>query len=73
MSNNEDVTKQSSDSTFDIQLLSDVDNFSLYGLNPGKQHAFTASYNEGENSHQIRVSTAEYYNYTGSIRHQRKE
>ncbi|CEG73480.1 hypothetical protein RMATCC62417_08854 [Rhizopus microsporus] len=80
ISNNEDVTEQSSDSTFDIQLLSnvlrpgDVDNFSLCGLDPGRQHAFTTSYNEGENSHQIRrVSTAEYYNYTGSIRHQRKE
>ncbi|CEG76552.1 hypothetical protein RMATCC62417_11437 [Rhizopus microsporus] len=79
-SNNEDVTEQSSDSTFDIQLLSDVlkpgdvDNFSLCGLDPGRQHAFTASYNEGENPHQIRrVSTAEYYNYTGSIHHQRKE
>ncbi|ORE05414.1 hypothetical protein BCV72DRAFT_209362, partial [Rhizopus microsporus var. microsporus] len=80
VSNNEDVTEQSSDSTFDIQLLSDVlkpgdvDSFSLCGLDPGRQHAFTASYNEGENSHQIRrVSTAEYYNYTGSIHHQRKE
>ncbi|CEI87983.1 hypothetical protein RMCBS344292_02388 [Rhizopus microsporus] len=80
ISNNEDITEQSSDSTFDIQLLSDVlrpgdvDNFSLCGLDPGRQHAFTTSYNEGENSHQIkRVSTAEYYNYTGSIRHQRKE
>ncbi|PHZ17735.1 uncharacterized protein RHIMIDRAFT_243761 [Rhizopus microsporus ATCC 52813] len=80
VSNNEDVTEQSSDSTFGIQLLSDVlkpgdvDNFSLCGLDPDRQHAFTASYNEGENSHQIRrVSTAEYYNYTGSIHHQRKE
>ncbi|KAL4214684.1 hypothetical protein AB4K20DRAFT_2003167 [Rhizopus microsporus] len=43
ISNNEDVTEQSSDSTFGIQLLS------------------------------VKVSTAEYYNYTGSIRHQRKE
>ncbi|CEG76709.1 hypothetical protein RMATCC62417_11569 [Rhizopus microsporus] len=80
VSNNEDVTEQSSDSTFDIQLLSDVlkpddvDNFSLCSLDPGRQHAFTASYNEGENLHQIRrVSTAEYYNYIGSIHHQRKE
>ncbi|ORE17374.1 hypothetical protein BCV71DRAFT_269845, partial [Rhizopus microsporus] len=76
ISNNEDVIEQSSDSTFDRQLLSDVlkpgdvDNFSLCDLDPGRQHAFTASYNEGEN---IRVSTAEYYNYTDSIRHQRKE
>ncbi|CEG79745.1 hypothetical protein RMATCC62417_14174 [Rhizopus microsporus] len=65
VSNSEDITEQSSDSAFDIQLLSDVvkpddaDNFSLCGLRPGRHYAFTASYNEGGDSRQIkRVLTA---------------
>lgn len=78
--NSQDVTEQSSDSTFDIQLLSDavkpgdVDNLLLFILNPGGQYTFTASFNEEEGFHEVRkVSTVDYYNYTGSICHKNKK
>jgi hypothetical protein len=52
----------------------DLSKVSLCGLDPGRGQVFTASYGSGEESHEIRrCSTREYYAYTGSRRHERKE
>jgi hypothetical protein len=50
-----------------------VEDLEICGLDPGRRYVFTASYGEGETSHAVRrVSTKEYYCYTGHTRHDKK-
>lgn len=64
----------------DISLLGEVissdevKDMSLCGVDPNRGQVFAASFGEGENSHQLRrCSTKEYYTYTGSLRHVKRE
>ncbi|CEG74920.1 hypothetical protein RMATCC62417_10048 [Rhizopus microsporus] len=46
----------------------------LITQNPNRGQVFAASYGEGESFHQVRrCSTKEYYTYTGSKRHEKRE
>jgi hypothetical protein len=69
-----------SDQDVDISLLGDVlknenlDTFSLCGVDPNRNQVFAAAYGDGVGSHQLRrCSILEYYTYTGSKRHEKRE
>ncbi|CAO3692679.1 unnamed protein product [Rhizopus microsporus] len=69
-----------SEQDFDISLLGDVitskelSDISLCVLNSNRGQVIAASYGEGESYHQVRrCSTREYYTYTGSKRHEKRE
>ncbi|KAK9760615.1 hypothetical protein K7432_015190 [Basidiobolus ranarum] len=64
----------------DISLLGNVmknenmNNVSLSAIDPNRNQVFAASYVDGDISHQLRrCSTVEYYTYTGSKRHAKRE
>ena len=51
-----------------------LEGISLCGLDPNRNQMLDASYGDGKNPHQIRrCSTKEYYIYTGSKRHKKRE
>lgn len=73
---NDDYYEQDYDVTLlgEVTTKEEVDEMTLCGIDPNRGQVFAASYGYGEESHQVRsCSTREYYTYTGSIRHQRKE
>ena len=58
----------------DVITSKELSDISLCVLNSNRGQVIAASYGEGESYHQVRrCSTREYYTYTGSKRHEKRE